>query len=357
MIKKTGLSFVILLLQVCCYAIPADSTYYSGGDKLVSYTGRIDFSEKKAPKFWASGAYLQIKFKGTYCIALIDDQVRWDKIHNYIEIVIDDSITRRIQLKEKSNRLVLAENLPAGNHTITIAKNSEAENGYIQVRGIICTKLIATGKKKKRKIECIGDSITCGAASDESEIPCGKGDWHDQHNAWLAYGPRTARNLNAQWHLSSVSGIGLIHSCCNKTMVMPEVYDKINIPGDSLPWNFNNYQPDVVTICLGQNDGIQDSTAFCNAYIDFAQRLRSYYPKTTLIFLTSPMASPELKKVLTNYTTAVRDYFLNKGDKRVGSYVFKGRYTNGCGSHPSVAEHGQIAAELTAYLQQRMNWK
>lgn len=138
---------------------------------------------------------------------------------------------------------------------------------------------------------------------------------------------------------------------------MPEVYDKINIPGDSLPWNFNNYQPDVVTICLGQNDGIQDSTAFCNAYIDFAQRLRSYYPKTTLIFLTSPMASPELKKVLTNYTTAVRDYFLNKGDKRVGSYVFKGRYTNGCGSHPSVAEHGQIAAELTAYLQQRMNWK
>ncbi len=354
--KKLSCLSLYLILSLFGFA-KQDSAYYKGDDKRIHYTGRIDYSEKNAPKYWSSGAYLQLKFKGTYCVLLIEDQVRWGKIHNYVEIIIDDSIVRRVQLKEVNNRLVVAENLPDGNHTLTLAKNTEAENGYIQVRGIICEQLLKPSKKKKRKIECIGDSITCGAASDESEIPCGKGDWHDQHNAWLAYGPRAARTLNAQWHLSSVSGIGLIHSCCNKKIVMPEVYDKINIPGDSLDWNFKNYQPDVVTICLGQNDGIQDSTAFCGAYVEFAKRLRSYYPKATLVFLTSPMASPELKKVLVNYTTAVRDYFLQQGDKRVGSYAFKGHYTNGCGSHPSTEEHGEIAKELSAYLQQRMKWK
>lgn len=355
--KTICLTLLFLLLHHICFSKQTDSLYYKGDDKKIRYTGRIDFSEKNAPKYWASGVYLEIKFSGTYCIVIIEDQVRWNKIHNYIEIIIDDSITRRIQLKSTINRVLVAENLFEGEHTVTIAKNTEAENGYIQIRGVICKKLLPSPKRKKRKIEYIGDSITCGAASDESEIPCGKGDWHDQHNAWLAYGPRTARTLNAQWHLSSVSGIGLMHSCCNKKIVMPKVYDKINIPGDSIDWNFKSYQPDVVTICLGQNDGIQDSTAFCTAYIDFAKRLRQYYPKAMLILLNSPMANAPLKNVLTNYIQAVRNYLLQEGDKKVDSYIFSGTYTKGCGSHPSVEEHGEIAKELSTYLQHRMKWK
>jgi len=39
--------------------------------------------------------------------------------------------------------------------------------------------------------------------------------------------------------------------------------------GDTITWDFKAYQPDVVTICLGQNDGPkQDSTLFCSTYVD-----------------------------------------------------------------------------------------
>ena len=66
--------------------------------------------------------------------------------------------------------------------------------------------------KPVRRMEFIGNSITCGTGSDQSVVPCDKGVWQDQHNAYLSYGPAVARSFNAQWQLSAVSGIGLMHS-------------------------------------------------------------------------------------------------------------------------------------------------
>ncbi|MBO9684249.1 MAG: hypothetical protein J7502_16550 [Flavisolibacter sp.] len=48
-------------------------------------------------------------------------------------------------------------------------------------------------------IEFIRDSITCGVAADTSEMRCGKGEYHDYHNAYYAYGPRVARNLGVNY--------------------------------------------------------------------------------------------------------------------------------------------------------------
>ena len=114
-------------------------------------------------------------------------------------------------------------------------------------------------------------------------IPCGKGVWQDQHNAYQSYSAVTARGLNAQYHLSAVSGIGLMHSCCKMYIIMPLVFDKISMMNDTITRDFNKYQPDLVTVFLGQNDGVQDSTAFSNNYISFINQLRSYYPKTTFL--------------------------------------------------------------------------
>src|SRR4029077_4929292 len=132
---------------------------------------------------------------------------------------------------------------------------------------IRCAKLVKPPSKRIRKIEFIGNSITCGTGSDLSEIPCGKGKWQDQHNAYMSYGAVTARTLGAQYHLSAVSGIGLMHSCCNMNIIMPQVFDKISMRNDTIKWDFKMYQPNVVTVCLGQNDGIQDSATFCKNYI------------------------------------------------------------------------------------------
>ncbi len=351
--------FCCLCLLLACPFVFAETQImqlFNADHKYVQYTGRVDFSEAGKPKFWASGAYVTLKFRGSSFGAQINDQMVWDKVLNYLEIKIDDRPAYRIQLKGKVNHLVLAKDLPEGEHTITICKNSEAENGYIEMVSFSCEQLLPPPAKPKRKIEFIGDSITCGAGSDESEIACDKGEWHDQHNAWFAYGPTTARSLNAQWHLSSVSGIGLMHSCCDKKVIMPDVYEQTSLAKDNRPWDFSRYQPDVVTVCLGQNDGIQDSTAFCKAYVAFAKTLRSYYPKAKLVFLTSPMANKELKAALTKYITAVKRQLNKSGDQNIGTYVFTKQANKGCGGHPSLTEHQEIAGELTAYLKKTMKW-
>jgi hypothetical protein len=172
----------------------------------------------------------------------------------------------------------------------------------------------------------------------------------------MSYGPVVARSLHAQWHLSAVSGIGLIHSCCDMKITMPQVYDKINQRENTGVWNFSRYQPDVVTIELGQNDGVQDSSKFCSAYVKFIGDIRGHYPTAQIVCLTSPMGDATLTAALKNYLIGVVDYINQQGDKRVSKYFYTRSFNSGCGGHPSLAEHQLIANELKAYIAETMKW-
>lgn len=328
--------------------------YHGPGNPLIQYTGRIEKQNNVLPRFWSPGVYVTIKFRGNKCEVFLNDEVLYGNSHNYIEVIIDNLEPLRLQCKWKSNKVV-ADGLSNGSHTITICKNTESGIGYLEFAGINCKKILKLPAKPERKIEFIGNSITCGSGMDILEIPCNKGKWYDQHNAFMSYGPVTARALYAQWHLSAVSGIGLIHSCCNMDITMPQVFDKINMRDDSIQWNFG-YIPDVVTICLGQNDGIQDSTKFCDTYIEFIQNIREKYPAAEIICLTSPMGDSTLTAVLKNYLDAIIINFNNSGDEKIHKYFFTKQYHNGCGGHPDHDEHKQIAIELTAYIKTLENW-
>ena len=328
---------------------------FQADNPLFQYVGRIDFSDAKKPRFWSPGVYITAKFTGGECELLMNDQELWDKNHNYLEIKIDDQQPFKIQTTQKQNVIKVASGLSEGEHTIVICKNTESNIGYLEFVGLRCKALLPLPAKPVRKIEFIGNSITCGTGSDQSSVPCGGGVWQDQHNAYLSYGPVIARQLNAQWSLSAVSGIGLIHSCCRLTITMPRVFDKIDLRGDSLQWDFANYQPDVVTICLGQNDGLQDSVVFCNAYIKYIQQLRGYYPSAQFILLTSPMADEALTAMLKSYLTGIKKR-LQATDKKVATYFYTKRYYNGCDGHPDLAEHQQIAKELGTYIKTIMIW-
>jgi lysophospholipase L1-like esterase len=354
---------IVVLISLCSgFFSPAEIfaqknsiSFFAANHPYIQYTGRIDFTNPLLPRFWQPGVYFEIKFTGSECEIILKDEIIWGKNHNYLEVVVDGR-AKRLQLKAAIDTIVIAKNLPGKIHTVLICKNTEANIGYLELAGILCRKLVRPATKPVRKIEYIGNSITCGTGSDQSEIPCGKGVWHDQHNAYMSYGAITARTLNAQYHLSSVSGIGLMHSCCNMNIIMPPVFDKINMRNDTIAWNFNNYQPDVVTICLGQNDGQQDSALFCNNYISFIKQLRGYYPKTQFVLLTSPMADAGLALFMKKTLKAVKNKMNNSGDKKVDVYFFSKQYHNGCDSHPDLEEHKMIAGELTAFLKNKMNW-
>lgn len=329
------------------------ATLYAPDNTLIQYVGRVDFSDPKKPRFWAPGVYVTVKFKGPSCEVMLRDGMAYGK-NNYVEVVLDGKPTRRL-LKGKTDTLRL-EGLANTEHTLTICKNTEANLGYLEVVGIRCRQLLKPAPLPRRKIEFIGNSITCGTGADETAVPCGEGEWHDQHNAYLAYGPTVARALNAQWQLTAVSGIGLMRSCCNMNLVMPEIFDKVSLRENRIAWDFGRYQPDVVTVCLGQNDGIQDSVAFTRNYVRFLQTVRGKYPRAEIVCLTSPMGDAKLTAALKNYLTAVTAARVAEGDRKVHKFFFSRRYASGCDDHPSLAEHQLIAQELGAYLRTITKW-
>jgi len=106
---------------------------------------------------------------------------------------------------------------------------------------------------------------------------------------------------------------------------------------------FSRYIPDVVTICLGQNDGIQDSVIFCKAYVSFLSQLRNHYPKTEIVCLSSPMGNADLTTVLKKYITAVVAELNRIGDKQIHAFFFSRSYNNGCDTHPDLEEHKLIS--------------
>ncbi|HEY4324086.1 MAG TPA: SGNH/GDSL hydrolase family protein [Mucilaginibacter sp.] len=358
--KNSSLLFFVVLINVA-FAISAprkdhELKLFKANNSKIQYTGRIDFSDPLKPRIWAPGVYIEVKFKGSKCEILINDEVAGGNNHNYLEIIVDGKNPYRIQLSDKTNVIKLPDSLADTEHTVMICKDTESNTGYIDFVGFRCEQLLLLPAKPKKKIEYIGDSITSGTGMDLSVVPCGKGQWQDQHNAYMSYGARTSRNLNAQWHLTAQAGVGLIHSCCNMNIVMPQIFDKDFFRKDTVEWDFKKYQPDVVTICLGQNDGIKDSTLFCGAYVDFIKTIRKHYPNTAIICLTSPMADQKLTSALQNYLTGITSYMNARGDKNVYKYFFSRRYYSGCDGHPDMAEHQLIAEELTAYIKQLKGW-
>lgn len=347
---------VFVFMSLVYVSAHAQQKFYAGDDARIQYVGRIDYTQAHQPRLWLPGTYFYFLAKGNQVQLIIEDQQLYGQHQNYLEIVIDGKQQQRIHLTRKVDTILIHLGHDQSTHHILVCKDTESGNGFVACRGIIAESLLAAVPPPARKIECIGNSITCGFGADTAEIPCGKGAWYDQHNAYMSYGAVAARLLDAQWHLSAVSGIGLIHSCCQMPITMPEVYDKIDMRADSLLWDFANYQPDVVTICLGQNDGIQDSTAFCGAYVKFMHSLRKVYPHAYFICLNSPMADEKLNAVLKNYIQAVCHAIQAEGDTHISYFFFPHRYHHGCGEHPDVQEQQEMGKLLAAYIRTQLHW-
>ncbi|HEY0058552.1 MAG TPA: SGNH/GDSL hydrolase family protein, partial [Flavisolibacter sp.] len=211
-------------------------------------------------------------------------------------------------------------------------------------------------------IEFIGNSITCGAAADPAEVPCGTGAYHDQHNAYYAYGPRLARTLGANFMLSSVSGIGIYRNWNSSGPAMPAVYGQADFGPGNRPWDFGKYSPKIVSIALGTNDFSNgdgkterlpfDSAAFVTAYISFVQTVRTNYPRAQMVLLSSPMVQGTRRTLLQNCLTAVKGKVdaLYPADPNVALFFFKPMQARGCTGHPSVEDHALLAEELTPFF-------
>lgn len=371
--KKVRILFVLLCVSQLygCGGLqkqPEQVSLYTPDNPLIQYTGRIDFQNPAGPKLVGAGACIRAKFTGSRCKILLEDQ-NLDNNHGYISVVIDGKYQGRIKISKEKTQYELAKNLEEKEHMLFVCKATEAQNGAIEFKGLFCSKLLPLEKNRIRTIEFIGDSITCGMGLDMSEVPCDSAQWYDQHNAYLAYGPLVCRQLDADWLLSSVSGIGVTRNWNSPGPTMPQVYEYTYLNADSaLLWDPQNFMPDVISICLGTNDfsdgdgsynrGELDSVQFVADYIRFVKRIRNRYPHSQICVLSSPMLSgqksEQLQKNLSSVLQHIRDV---ENDNMVHLFIFPRVSASGCSGHPDEREHRRMAEELLPFYKKVMDWQ
>lgn len=309
----------------------------------------------------SSAVHFGFSFDGNECAVYASVPESMD--HNYLQYELDGVYQKRIKISKDEKGPVRLTAANSGKHTVWIYKATEATTGPIFIEKIEGRNLKAVQNTNAPLIEFIGNSITCGAAADASEIPCGAGVYHDQHNAYYAYGPRVARRLGANYILSSVSGIGIYRTWNREEPSMPQVYDKSDfLVGSSRNWDFSKYNPKIVSIALGTNDLSNgdgktprlpfDSAKFVNGYIGFIQFVKSKYPNAQIVFLNSPMVSGDRNILLQNCLTAIKQKIdgLHPSDKPVALFFFKPMRARGCSGHPSVEDHAILADEIFPFL-------
>jgi lysophospholipase L1-like esterase len=325
--------------------------------------GRAFLNQQQQLELISSAAHVGFSFEGRECQVYVTLPNGQD--HNYLQYELDGVYQRRLKVLAGSAAPLAIVAPRTGRHTVWLYKATEAHTGPLAIKKVTGQAVHALAEPKAPLIEFIGNSITCGAAADAVEVPCGSGAYHDQHNAYLAYGPRVARALHTSFVLSSVSGIGIYRNWNSAGPTMPEVYEKLDFQAQNPQyWNFATYTPQVVSIALGTNDLSAgdgktprpsfDSARYVGAYLQFIKLVKSKYPWARLALLSSPTSSGKNRELLQRCLTAVqqRTNAAYPASPPVATYFFQPMQARGCTGHPSVEDHALLAKELEPFFRQ-----
>ncbi len=322
--------------------------------------GRVDTTQVGDIVLIGSASSVKFKASGDHCTIQLKN--RSQAPYSFVSIEIDDIYIKRIKVEGntfKSHKIDLKADKKF--QTVAIYKATEAQTGDIIFGGVTSKKAYPITQKEKKKIEFIGNSITCGMGVDYEEIPCESGEWFDQHNAYFAYGPRIGRILDVDYMLSSSSGIGIYRNWDVDGPVMPDVYENRYLNTDTTKtWDFKKFSPDLVSICLGTNDlsdgdGVHprlpfDPEAYTKKYIEFINTIYSHYPNVQIALLSSPMVEGEKSEILNTCLKNIKNHFDEvKVKKSIAIYSFNERLANGCSTHPNKNDHKLIAEKLVPF--------
>ena len=327
--------------------------------------GRIDISADKSIVLIGAASSVSFGFNGTKCLL----NFKAEGHHGYVVIEVDGKYYDREVVQPMGTAVTIL--VPgSGKHTVTAYKATEATTGNILFTGAE-GELFKVKEKPKKKIEFIGDSITSGMGNDIKEIPCGTGEWYDQHNAYYSYAPIAARTLSADYILSSVSGIGMYRNWNDEHIneaTMPDVYENLYLNKDtSKPYAFG-FKPDVTCIALGTNDfsngdgkktrlPFNEDTYVAN-YVSFIQTVYKHAPNTKIVLLNSPMVTGPNAEIFTKCLTKVKNAVnAQKGHTPISMFSFTAVTPHGCGFHPEIEDDKLMAAQLVPYLKTLLNEK
>ncbi len=358
---------------------------YGADAPEIQYTGRIDFSDPATPTYSAPGVYVRAHFRGVGAAVLFEDQFIYDTNRNFYEVIVDDAAPVKLAPEKGVFKYTVAADLENTEHSLTFVKRTESALGWTKFKGFEFEGEIAEPPPRpSRRMIFIGDSITCGSGNEaaNNSAECvqdsygNPGGWgQPYHNNWASYGAVTARTLDAEYHVTAVSGIGLVrnYSFLYDARPLPAVYDLLylELQQGSPAWDPQQFVPDVVVIALGTNDfspGDSPRPAmtvpeFAAAYMTFVAKLRGYWPEAHIFAVSSPMLGDGYPTPNDHYLTDQRAAIASvetqsqaNGDLKVHKFETTKLYGEGCGTHPSAAQHAAMAAELSTFIQTTVGW-
>ena len=153
------IAFALCSQSLAALAQSADRTFVPANDSQIVYMGRVSHRNPSSPCFTYPGVSIIANFEGTSLT------MKAKPNSGYFMVEIDNQSPYKIGFGENDSIQILAEALPKGVHTARIMYVIEGYQLRPEFRGFYLDKgckLAQAPGLPARKIEFIGNSITCG---------------------------------------------------------------------------------------------------------------------------------------------------------------------------------------------------
>lgn len=329
-----------------------------------------------------SASYIEFKIKGTKIdISLVTDLLKdqdenEDAYHAWLAVFINnnDDPVKRIELCNRQETYTIYESAWEQEVTVRLMKYSEAAFSKLGISNIsVEGEVLLPPSRKPRRIEFIGDSITCGYGV-EGRYGLDLFTTKDE-NPMLAYPCQTAKLLDAEFQLVSWSGIGIITNYVDESVnepladpwLMPELYEysdgeleKSLGKNKFEVWDNSKYVPELIVIYLGTNDasytrGIKErQEKFANSYKKFLDKVRAKNSESYILCVLGSMNQElceiEEKQVLAKQVegdSKIKYLKLPLQDEKDGL---------GTDTHPTPITHKKVAQQIAVATRDWIKW-
>ncbi len=270
---------------------------FPGNDPNVEYVGRTAENNGSVSFDW-TGVHLRTQVTGGYLAVKMTD-TRGD----FYDLFLDGKFTKTFKVSRDTVVTLLSGATPKA-HRVMLYKRTEGEQGTTTVYQFLTGKnggLKRCTDTPARKIEFIGNSITCGFGT---EVTDGKAPFRpDTENSNHSYASIVSRYFNADYHLTAHSGYGVVRNYGDKKAIsdntMRQRFFQTFDQNPSVQWDFARWKPDVVVIKLGTNDLSNPDICpteeqFVNGYLDLIASVKKVYGNIPVVCVSSCMSGEKL---------------------------------------------------------------
>lgn len=317
-----------------------------------------------------SASGVEFTVEGTTCVVNIkaDNTTSMTGHQARIAILVNGERVVDTLMDEAEKSFTVVSSEEATTAVVRVVKLSEASDSIIGITSVETDGTLTPTEAKARKIEFIGDSITCGYGVDGTLQDTYATDIED---VTKTYAYLAAELLDADYSLVSQSGYGIISGYTgtgniNANQIIPKYYTtalgnslgKVNgkIQTKYVEWDFQSFVPDTVVINLGTNDNSycgNDQTRrdeFAAGYVEFLKVVREKNPDAEIVCSLGIMGA----ELYTTIEAAVATYTTETGDTNIRTFRFdtQNQAVDGISVdwHPSAATHEKAANKLADAL-------